>query len=209
MKATLFKLSIAALALSTGIHASSILRSAPNVNINAVVDEPSSSSSSYSSSIGQGIKNFLKWPIDAFAEDTNANAVNDSSSSAHPLLSQKLFNNVQVYADSQPSITDGSTAPDNALFSFKLSKSASRRYDESRRRRLQATATADAIATVTIDEAAKEEEELGPNLLTMPIPDPQQHDMIHEMVVHVTYEDVCESIRIVYAVAMSMTCWYH
>lgn len=113
---------------------------------------------------GGAIKKFFAWPIDTLSESS----LNHTASHA-PLLSQKLFRTLYDSAPTEPK--------DDALFSFKLTGSAARKHVD---RQLNG---------------------YGVNYYQGPYPgdevqghgaDHDAHDVAHEMVVHVTYEDICK-----------------
>lgn len=112
------------------------------------------------------LQKFLTWPLDAFSQTALP------SSHHGPLLSQKIYRSIYD--------SEFKEQPDDALFSFTVTGSAARRAKE------------------------RELNGMGSNFYDGPYPGDEvhggahgasghdAHDAAHEMVVHVTYEDICK-----------------
>ena len=161
-------------ATSTASSTTKNLRSTPSSSIHHqnAVEETSASSS------GSILKKFLTWHVDALnhSEDT---------ASAYPLWSTRKLSGDET----------------NVLFSFSLSRSTVERYERQKQQRHLQTeeeATGDGLfdtevaAAANEEEAAEVEEEGAPRRKRGPDPLPPVHLGAHEMVVHVTYEDICK-----------------
>ena len=118
--------------------------------------------------ISAAIQKCFAWPLDALS------GTDPPSSRRGPLLSQKIYRSLYD--------SDFKEQPEDALFSFTVTGSAARRAKE------------------------RELNGMGSNFYDGPYPwdyvpsthaasghdEHDAHDAAHEMVVHVTYEDICE-----------------
>ena len=145
------------------------------------------------SSFGGVVTKFLTWPVRALSETKFV--PRDDYDEIGPLLSQKLFRTVPIYQ-----VPHAPVSKENVLFSFKLTGSAARRLAE--RRGLEAAAveehaehtesTAEHGDTTHSDVDIKEAADShGDGHDTH---SEGAHDDIHDMVVHVTYEDICKCL---------------
>lgn len=130
-----------------------------------------SSETKGASSIGSTFKKFLFWPIDTLSSESTAPKEPVQNG---PLLSQKLF---RTLYDSTPN----TEYKDDALFSFKVTGSAARKHRE-----LNGYGVNFYDGPYPGDELHSTEHE-GEHAEAH-----GAHDDVHDLVVHVTYEDICE-----------------
>jgi len=123
---------------------------------------------------------------DVSAEPEIVEVSSHSTYEAYPLFSQHLYKIMQSSSSGEQSLID---QLQNAVFSYELKGRAKKRVLERRRSLQDVETTEDAVEDWSVAQGAKSSKPITEFNREL---EGGGHDDAHSMVVHVTYEDICE-----------------